>query len=178
MPQDDIVLDPVDHITVDALGKPGQRIFYIQGTMGTQQITLIIEKIQLQSLLEGTAEFLDEIEKRFPELAEPDIDFSEDNMRILPPVDPLFRAGDMGLAYDESLDRVCIFAREGMLTEKKGRLVRFWCSRSQLISVARWGAVVIQRGRPICPQCGLPMEADGHFCPKKNGHKRGKKKSK
>ena len=75
MPQEDIVLDPVDHITIDALGKPGQRIFYIQAIKGTQKITLIIEKIQLQSLLEGTNKFLDEIRKRFPEITEPEISF-------------------------------------------------------------------------------------------------------
>lgn len=175
MPQDDIILDPVDQITVDALGKPGQRIFYIQGIKGTQKITLIIEKIQLQSLLEGIIEFLDEIHKRFPDIAEPVVSFQEGDMQIQPPVDPLFRAGNMGLAYKETPDLACIFTREAQLSEEEGRMVRFWCSRAQLIAVARWGAIVVQRGRPVCPQCRLPMEPEGHFCPKKNGHKHGKK---
>ena len=171
MPQDDIILDPVDHITVDALGKPGHRIFYIHAIKGTLKITLIIEKIQLQSLLEGTNDFLDEIRKRFPKITEPEISFQEDDMRIQPPADPLFRAGEMGLAYDETRDLACIFTREAQLSEEEGRMVHFWCSRAQLIAVARWGSIIIQRGRPICPQCGQPMEPEGHFCPKKNGHK-------
>jgi len=95
-------------------------------------------------------------------------------MRILPPINPIFRAGDMGLAYDERRDLACIFTRETAPPDQDVRIVRFWCSRSQLIAFERWGAVVIQRGRPICPQCGQPMESDGHFCPKKNGHKRKK----
>lgn len=175
MPQDDIVLDPVDHLTVDALGKPGQRIFYIQAIKETRKITLIIEKIQLQSLLEGINEFLDEIQKRFPKTTEPEVSFQEDDMHILPPVDPLFRAGDIGLAYDETRDLGCIFAREIQLSEEERRMVRFWCSRTQLIAVARWGAIIIRHGRSICPQCGQPIEPEGHFCPKKNGHKHGKK---
>ena len=175
MPKDDIVLDPVDHITVDTLGKPGQRIFYIQGIKGTQKISLIIEKIQLQSLLEGITEFLKEILKRFPDIAEPVVSFQEDDMQIQPPVDTLFRAGDMGLAYDETRDLACIFAREAQLSEEEGRMVHYWCSRAQLIAVARWGEIIVQRGRPVCPQCRLPMEPEGHFCPKKNGHKHGKK---
>jgi len=175
MPQDDIILDPVDHITVDALGKPGQRIFYIQAIKGTQKITLIIEKIQLQSLLEGITGFLDEIQKRFPKITEPEISFKEDDMQIQPPVDPLFHAGDMGLAYDETRDLACIFTREAQLSEEEGRMVRFWCSRAQMITVARWGSIIVQRGRPICPQCRKPIEPEGHFCPKKNGHKHGKK---
>ncbi len=51
-------------------------------------------------------------------------------------------------------------------------VVRFWCTRPQARRMAHWAAEVISRGRPICPQCGEPIEADGHFCPKKNGHKR------
>ena len=175
MPQDDIILDPVDHITVDALGKPGQRIFYIQAIKGTQKIILIIEKIQLQSLLEGINEFLNEIQKRFPKITEPEISFKEEGMQIQPPTDPLFRAGDMGLAYDETRDLACIFTREAQLSEEEGRMVHFWCSRAQLITFARWGSIIVQRGRPICPQCRQPMEPEGHFCPKKNGHKHGKK---
>ena len=174
MSQDDIVLDPVGHITVDALGKPGQRIFYIQAIKGTHKITLIIEKIQLQSLLKRTNEFLDEIQKRFPKITEPKISFREDDMHIHPPADPLFRAGDMGLAYDETRDLACIFVQEARFSGEEGRMVHFWCSRAQLITLVRWGAIIVQRGRPICPQCGQPMEPDGHFCPKKNGHKHGK----
>ena len=175
MPNNEIVLNPVDHITVDALGKPGQRTFYIQAVKGSQKITLLIEKIQLHSLLEGIKEFLDEIQERFPDIIKPEVSFRENDMQIQPPIDPLFRAGDMGLAYDEIHDLACVFAREAQLSNEEGRVVRFWCSRAQLIAAARWGAIVIQRGRPICPQCGQPIELEGHFCPKKNGHKHGKK---
>jgi uncharacterized repeat protein (TIGR03847 family) len=171
MPQNEIVLDPVDHVTVDALGKPGQRVFYIQGNKGVEKISLIIEKFQLQSLLEGSLEFFKEIYDRFPKLEIPKAAFQSEKMRIQPPVDSLFRVGDMGLAYDENRDLACIFAHEGLLTGESGRVVRYWCTREQLIAVAEWGKLVLEGGRPICPQCGLPMEIDGHFCPKKNGHK-------
>ena len=174
MAKDDIVLDPIDHITVDALGKPGQRVFYIQAKEGEREITLIIEKIQLQSLLEGINEFLKQIKQRFPNLPEPEVSFTEEGMHIKPPVDPLFRAGDMGLAYDEKRDFTCIFAREAISSAERGRTVRYWCSRTQLIVLARWGKIVVERGRPICPQCQQPIEPKGHFCPKKNGRKHGK----
>ena len=171
MPQDEIILDPVDRITVDALGKPGHRVFYIQAAKAADTISLIIEKFQLLSLLEGTQEFFDEIYSRFPDLKPPEVDLQVDEMHILPPVDTLFRVGGMGLAYDENRDLTCIFAHEGLISGESGRVVRFWCSRAQLVAVTEWGKTVIESGRPICPQCGLPMEPEGHFCPKKNGHK-------
>jgi hypothetical protein len=49
----DIDLRPVDHISADALGQPGNRIFYLQGWQGERTVTLIIEKIQLQTLAVG-----------------------------------------------------------------------------------------------------------------------------
>ena len=183
-------LDPVDHITVDAIGKPGNRVFYMQGRQGDQVVSLIIEKIQLQSLIAGVSEFLKEVLSKYPDRISTDVDLKEDAMRILPPVDPKFRVGDMGLAYDDERDLVCIIAREmdmfqneanedddeveqeDIKKEDEGNAVRYWCTRGQLLTMAHWGAVVLERGRPICPQCLQPMEPEGHFCPKKNGHKK------
>jgi uncharacterized repeat protein (TIGR03847 family) len=181
-------LDPVDHITVDAIGKPGNRVFYILGRQGEQVVSLIIEKIQLQSLIAGVAEFLKEVVGKYPDRVSTDVDIKEDAMRIHAPVDPKFRVGDMGLAYDDERDLVCIIAREmdifqdeeneeetegeELEKEDEGSAVRYWCTRGQLLTLAHWGAVVLERGRPICPQCLQPMEPEGHFCPKKNGHKK------
>jgi uncharacterized repeat protein (TIGR03847 family) len=172
----DLTLNPVDLITVDAIGKPGSRVFYIQGRKGDQIVSLLIEKIQLQSLIMGINDFLDEIADRYKTLPEIEADFQEEAMRITPPVDPLFRVGDMGLAYDESDDLVCVIAKENSADEEEkdqgGGVVRYWCTRAQLLALADWAVTVIKRGRPICPQCGEPMEPEGHFCPKKNGHKK------
>ena len=175
-------LDPVDRITVDALGKPGNRVFYLQGVKGDQVVSLIIEKVQLQSLTLGIPDFFEEIHKRFPDLPGVEGDFfEEEKMQITPPVDPKFRVGNLGLAYDDERDLVCIIARELQFDEEddddkegeeSGGIVHYWCTRAQLSALAHWGAVVVERGRPICPQCQQPMEPEGHFCPKKNGHKK------
>ena len=31
---------------------------------------------------------------------------------------------------------------------------------------------VVAAGRPPCPLCGLPLDPDGHVCPRQNGHRR------
>ncbi len=174
MSKTDISLNPVDHITVDAIGKPGNRTFYIQGRKDEQVVSLLIEKVQLQTLIVGIKDFLDEVNERFRKLPDLVPAFREKDMQILPPVDPFFRVGEMGLAYDEKDDRVCIIAKEAQLDIPEGEVsvVRFWCTRSQLVAMGNWAVVVVERGRPICPQCLQPMEPEGHFCPKKNGHKK------
>jgi uncharacterized repeat protein (TIGR03847 family) len=174
MPSDEIDVRPVIHITTDALGQPGKRVFYLQGWQMERTITLIVEKIQIQSLAVGYEQFLAELQERYPDLPEASADYEEDKMRISPPVDPLFRVGELGLGYDADGDLVILVAREQLAEDQnpeEAGVVRFWCTRAQLRALCRWGMEVAARGRAICPQCGEPMDPAGHFCPKKNGHK-------
>ena len=102
--------------------------------------------------------------RRFPDLKAADGEFEEAHMQIQPPLDPKFRVGNLGLAYDDERDLVCVIARElqgGEPQENEevsGLVARFWCTRDQLAALARWGVVVAERGRPVCPQCQQPME--------------------
>jgi uncharacterized repeat protein (TIGR03847 family) len=178
MPREDIEFRPVDHITTDAIGQPGKRVFYIHAWQGQRTVTLILEKLQILSLAEGVEQFLSEVREKYPDLDEPSADYTEEKMRIQPPVDPLFRIGELGLGYDANADLVVLVAREMTAEEAEpdqeaepASVVRLWCTRSQIRALARWGVEVASRGRPLCPQCGEPMEPEGHFCPKKNGHK-------
>lgn len=174
MPRLEVNLDPVLRITTDAIGQPGQRVFYIQATDAQQTVTLLAEKVQIQSLAVGVEQFMAELIQKYPELTEADTDYVDDEMRIHPPVDPLFRVGEMGLGYDADRDMMVLIAREILLEEQPeddAAIARFWCTRSQLRRMCHWGVEVASRGRPICPQCGEPMDPAGHFCPKKNGHK-------
>jgi uncharacterized repeat protein (TIGR03847 family) len=176
MPRFELDLNPVQHITSDAIGQPGQRVFYLQGWRETdvQPVTIIIEKVQLQTLASGLDQMLVEVARQNPDLSEPSAKYAEEKMRITPPVDPLFRSGEMGLGYDAERDLIVILAREIVLEgadPEEAAVVRFWCNRQQARWLAAWSEEVVNRGRPICPQCGQPMEPEGHFCPKKNGHK-------
>lgn len=179
----EIDIDPCDHITSDAIGQPGQRVFYIQALQADKTYTVIIEKTQLQSIAVGIEQFLAEVSRQNPSLEEASSDYVEDEMRINPPVDPAFRVGEIGLGYDQTRDRVVLFVREVQAEDQEqapdpapdsetetGTVYRFWCTRTQLRKLARWGVELANRGRPMCPQCGQPMEPEGHFCPKKNGH--------
>lgn len=186
MPRIEIDLNPVIHITTDAIGQPGHRVFYIQGRNEKREVTVIVEKVQIQTLALGVEDFLAEILQRYPELAPVETDYDEGMMHIQPPVDPLFRVGELGLAYDADQDLAVLVVREiqsadsddemGMENEAENAeeetsVVRYWCTRSQLYAMSRWGLEVSGRGRPVCPYCGQPMEPEGHFCPKRNGHK-------
>ncbi len=50
-------------------------------------------------------------------------------------------------------------------------VARFWCTRDQMRRMCQWGVEVASHGRAICGNCGQPIDPEGHFCPKRNGHK-------
>ncbi|MCJ7512271.1 MAG: DUF3090 domain-containing protein [Anaerolineales bacterium] len=167
-------LNPVTIIRAAAIGQPGRRVFYLQARAGRELVTLIVEKAQLQSLAVAIEQLLAELRDRFPELPEASAAFTEGEVRLEQPIDPLFRVGEIGLGYDRDLDLLVLETRE-LITEAtdpaEASVARFWCTRSQLRALARWGLELAGRGRPICGNCGEPIDPEGHFCPKRNGHK-------
>ena len=177
-----IELRPVDHVTTDAIGPPGQRVFYILGAKDDQVISVIVEKFQVQTLAVGVEQFLAEVNTKFPDLPAASADYEEEKMKIHPPVEALFRVGQVGLGFDAEADLVALELREGVAGEgqeaeaeaeesEDQAVVRLWCTRSQIRALVNWGLEVANRGRPLCPQCGQPMDPEGHFCQRKNGHK-------
>lgn len=166
---------PVTKITADAIGEPGQRVFYLQAKSEDQVVTLIVEKQQVQSLAIGVEQFLQDLQTRHPNLSQATDSYIESDMEIEQPIDPAFRVGQLGLGYDEDSDLLILVAREIETSdeedEETGAVARFWCTRSQLWAMCSWGLELASRGRPICGNCGQPIDAHGHFCPKSNGHK-------
>lgn len=163
--------NPVNHITTGAVGPPGKRVFYLQARTDQDLITLIIEKQQVQSLAVGLEEFLAALHERNPELPEASDDYRSEEMALQEPIDPLFRVGQIGLGYDDTSDRLVLVARQLGQQGEETEVIRFWCTRSQVRAMCAWGLEVASQGRPICGNCGEPIDPEGHFCPKRNGHK-------
>jgi uncharacterized repeat protein (TIGR03847 family) len=169
-----IDLNPVTRITAGAVGKPGQRVFYIQAETPTQRITVLCEKQQVQALGLGVQEYLQEVQRDHPNLLTPSGSFLDADMELQEPLEPIFRVGQFGLGYDDESDRVILVAQEEQGEDANpddATTVRFWVTRSQLLAMAQHGAEVAARGRPLCGNCLQPIDPEGHFCPRRNGHR-------
>lgn len=166
-----IELNPVSRITVGTVGVPGQRTFYLQGSRGTQTISLIIEKEQAAMLAASLQTFLEELEASHPgETREADESVTQD-MRLQEPVEGLFRVGNMGMGYNDAGGQIVLVAYELVDEEDDPNVVSFWASRAQMHALVERIGEVVAAGRPICGNCGRPMEPEGHFCPNRNGHR-------
>src|SRR5258706_346420 len=76
------------------VGPLGQRVFYVQAFQAARTVTIIVEKVHLQSLSVGIEQFLAQLSAQNADLGEASADFSDEQMRISPPVEPIFRAGE------------------------------------------------------------------------------------
>ncbi len=165
--------DAVQHIVADAVGEPGNRTFLLQARQGSRLVTLVLEKEQVAALAAAVLELLEEVESRHPERSTPAA-ISPESLRLEEPIRPAFRVGQMGLGYDEDQDRVVLVlqALPGREDEPEADLprARFYATRAQMRALSEHALEVVARGRPVCPLCGEPIDPNGHFCPRTNGH--------
>ena len=169
-----IEMHPVSRITIDAVGPPGQRVFLLQAGQGSQIVTLKLEKEQAQVLAHSIDQLLEEVSERFPRQISKMEEPLASELMLREPVEPLFAVGQMGLGYDEAEDALVLVVQE-LTTEEEAdtaRIARFWASRGQMQAISRHALDVVASGRPICPLCNRPIDPEGHFCPKRNGHDR------
>jgi hypothetical protein len=59
-------MHPVSRMTIEAIGPPGQRVFLLQASQGTETLTLKLEKEQAQVLAHSIDQLLEELSERFP----------------------------------------------------------------------------------------------------------------
>src|SRR3972149_5375475 len=97
-------LNPVSSITADAVGQPGQRVFYLQARQGLTTITIETEKEQVRALALGIHQFLEELVQRFPDKAELDR-IDQRDLLLSPPFQPEFKVGERGLGYESGSGR-------------------------------------------------------------------------
>lgn len=169
-----IDLNPVAAITADAVGQPGRRVFYLQARRGPTTITIETEKEQVRALALGIHQFLEELTQRFPDRQDIE-EVDRRDLSLVPPFEPEFKVGQMGLGYDSDQDLVVIVAQALQAEEESEEdavTARFWITRGQAKAMADHALEVVSQGRPICALCGRPINPDGHFCPKRNGHTR------
>lgn len=173
MPEFSHDIDPVDRITVGAVGQPGQRTFYLQARSGRQTLSLVMEKEQVGALASALEQLLENLAEKNPLLSTSEDNFVFGSMDLDEPIEEAFRIGQLGLGYDEGRDILVIIAQELGSGEEGEELdtARLTFTRDQGRSLALHGNEIVNRGRPRCPQCGEPMNPEGHFCVKKNGHR-------
>ena len=177
-----IAYDMPERFVAGTVGQPGERTFYLQARSGRRVTSVGLEKFQVTLLAERLEELLDEVLRQgggtvVPAVAPVEL---QDDAPLEQPIEEEFRVGTMALAWDPDDKRVVIEAQE--VTEGDDdeaeigsdnpsvAVLRVRITAGQARAFAQRALKIVAAGRPPCPLCGLPLDAQGHVCPRQNGH--------
>jgi uncharacterized repeat protein (TIGR03847 family) len=170
------------------VGPPGQRTFFLQAHDGRRTTSVSLEKAQVAVLAERMEELLDTLVRQsggelpIPAVVPAD---QQDSEPLESPIDDEFRVVALSLMWDDEIDRVVVEAHSVDPDEEPDEsdepVVPVEAERSTLRVVMTGSAArgfaarantVVSAGRPPCPFCSLPLDPEGHICPRQNGYRR------
>ncbi|MDQ1746931.1 MAG: hypothetical protein QOD07_1194 [Frankiaceae bacterium] len=185
MPGQLFEFDPPERFVAGTVGQPGERTFFLQASGAGRLVSVALEKVQVAALAEKLDELLDEVRRRqgsdssVPAAATIDL---EDVAPLATPVEEEFRVGTLALAWDDEAGQVIVEAQSAdpqatgepevavAGAEFTGDLLRVRISPEAARAFSKRAQRVVAAGRPPCPLCGNPLDAEGHVCPRQNGH--------
>ncbi len=97
--------DEVDAFTTGALGRPGERTFFLQIRAGRQRVSVKCEKQQVAAI----AAYLRRV---LVDLPPPEDRPMPGALELATPIDPAFVLGPIGLGYDRTGDRLVVQLEE------------------------------------------------------------------
>jgi uncharacterized repeat protein (TIGR03847 family) len=183
MPRRLYVFDLPERFIAGTVGEPGARTFFLQARDAGRVISVVLEKVQVAVLADRLSQLLDELERRG--IAEGGPEPAPDGEPLDEPVVEAFRAGTLTLGWDGDSERILVEAREQTPDEDEEAasdlevedddpdgpdLFRVRLSPPAARAFVERAVQVVGAGRPPCPLCGEPLDAQGHICPRRNGH--------
>jgi uncharacterized repeat protein (TIGR03847 family) len=177
-----------ERFVAGTVGRPGERAFFLQVRDGRRVVSVAVEKQQVALLAERLGAMLDELLRDgrsaiIPAVAPAGL---EDNEPLETPVEPEFRAVALAIGWDDDEDLVLVEAQSVVADEDDDELaaltegpqegeadmLRVSLTAAAAREFVRRGETLVAAGRPACPFCSLPLDPEGHVCPRANGYRR------
>ncbi|WP_329562721.1 DUF3090 domain-containing protein [Kitasatospora sp. NBC_01266] len=191
MPRQVFFYDQPERFVAGTVGQPGSRAFFLQASARGRITSVLLEKTQVAALAERVEEVLDEALRRsggqapIPAMAPTEL---VDTAPLDLPLEQEFRVGTMALAWDSSEGYLVVEAQavieEAEEDEETAAELAFEDDENgpDMLRVRLSGAMarvfakraldLVAAGRKPCPFCNLPLDPEGHLCPRQNGYKR------
>ena len=161
-----------DRVVIGTVGRPGARTFYLQVRAGARLMSVALEKQQSAIMAEKIDEVLDDLMalEGNPHSVPASTPVELVDNDPLDPVQEWFRVGAIGLGWDPTTAQVLIDAHPltdddaDPALEADAEAVRVRMPVGAARAFARRTREVVDAGRPICSDCGQPIDPDGHDC--------------
>src|SRR5262245_66248643 len=177
------VFDDPDRFVAGTVGEPGQRTFFLQAVQGRRIASVALEKVQVAVLADRVAAILAEIDHRSETTPVIGESAGEDERPLDEPLREEFRVSTLTITWDSDGSELVVEARsqvDGVDEDDEDEVpddategpdvLRVRLAPPMALGFARRAARVVSAGRPACPFCGQPLNPEGHFCSRTNGH--------
>ena len=169
------------------VGVPGERAFFIQVKSQHLLTSVAVEKTQVETLATRIQEIIKEIRKSgVASHDELNLSLPRDSGPLEFPLDEEFRVGIIALLWSPEEQRLILEFQaiadteiEDMLTDDEAALIEdapdllaVHLRMAQARNFAERALALVSAGRQPCIFCGLPIDPDGHLCPRANGYRR------
>ena len=177
----------VSKIAIGTVGVPGERQFFLQVSSEAGLTCVAIEKSQAMALSERLRLMIRELRRnQLASLDELNLPTQGGDFSLDFPITEDFRVGVIGISWDQERQRIQIEAQaigdesmtelltddEAVLIEDAPDLLSITLRISQARTFCNHADAVVAAGRQPCPFCGLPVNPEGHLCPRANGYRR------
>lgn len=170
--------EPPERFVAGTVGEPGDRAFYLQARGDGRTVSVLLEKVQVALLADRLGDLLAEAARQLGAIVPDEADVPDliDTAPLDTPLEPEFRVGTLGLAWDADSSTVVVEAtaapEEEDADEDELDMLRVRLTASETRAFITRAERLVAAGRPPCPLCGLPLDPDGHVCPRQNGYRR------
>ncbi len=163
--------ESVDRFVAGTIGLPGEREFFIQAKRAERVVTVAVEKMQVAALSDRLERLLTDL--RRSDLALKVISAAVDNEALDTPIEPEFATGSMSISWDEASSTITVELYEvGSDEESSDSFLKVSLDLAQANAFVKRSKALVSSGRPPCPFCAVPVDPQGHLCPRANGYRR------
>lgn len=163
--------ESLERFVAGTVGQPGERAFFIQARDGSRLVTVAVEKLQVAALAERLEIIIKEFRKNDSSVQL--LTNETDDAPLELPIEPEFEVGSISISWDESKKLMSIEFLEidtGEIETLNSLQVQMDIAMCN--SFIKRSKALISAGRLPCPFCGIPIDPQGHLCPRANGYRR------
>ena len=176
----------VERFVVGTVGEPGERAFFLQIESPSYSNCVAIDKSQVAALSERFKEMIQELRRnKLASLDELSLSSALTRREMEFPITEDFAVGIIGISWDGDRQRIeleiqaiseadigDLISEVDSDSDELPDVIRASLRIFQVRGFCAIADAVVAAGRAPCPFCGLPIDPQGHLCPRANGYRR------
>ena len=149
----------------ETFGEPGMRTFRINVDSASSTAKVWLEKEQLAELCLAMVQMERETRGVNQGSGEPPRGIEASGLTNLD-----FKADRLAFGHNPDSGFYIVDAHDPEDDNGDEPTVRIWVTSDMIVEFSKSGLGIVSAGRPICQLCNRPMNPEGHYCERSNGH--------